>query len=293
MYNISNFYKFTPLNPDNLEDIRATLTTIAKEHNLIGLMLIAPEGVNATIAGTKEAIERFEKATINITGPITAKYSTCEKAPFPRFKIKIKKEIVALKDPAVLPRPEAKRLSPQEWHAMMEDEDVVVLDTRNWYETDLGKFKNALDYRIEHFSDLPKVLEEKQIPKDKKVLMYCTGGIRCEKASTAMEKMGYKEVYELDGGILNYLEKMPNKDFEGECFVFDHRVAVRQDLSPSERYDLCPHCGQPGDIPKSCANCQTNIKVCAPCNTNHPQNICSKRCRIELAKAKETQQPVR
>lgn len=277
-YHISNFYKFTPLTQEDLPLHKENLTALGKQHNLRGLILIAPEGINATIAGAKESVSIFEQAVIRIAGPIVPKYSRCAKAPFPRFKIKIKPEIVALKDPAILPKPDAKKLSPQEWQHMMAQKDTVVLDTRNWYETQLGKFEGATDYHLEHFSDLPKTIAQSPLPKNNNILIYCTGGIRCAKAATAMADMGYDNVYQLEGGILKYLEEKPHQKFTGECFVFDHRVAVTQDLSPSSRYSLCPQCGQPGDLPAQCAACQKSIKLCAPCLQNSTQQICSKAC---------------
>jgi UPF0176 protein len=160
----------------------------------------------------------------------------------------------------------------------MQDPEVVVLDTRNDYEVDIGKFKNARDFRTKEFQEFPESLKQSDIHPDQKVLIYCTGGIRCEKAILAMEEQGYKNVYQLDGGILNYLKEYPDGAFDGECFVFDYRVAVDSRLEPSQQYTLCPHCGQPAGGPViQCEQCGRDEVICSSC-TASGEATCSKNC---------------
>lgn len=167
---------------------------------------------------------------------------------------------------------------------MLESEDTVLLDTRNSYETAIGKFRGAVDPGIEAFHEFPGFIQKAGLPKNKTVMMYCTGGIRCEKALLEMEKQGYEHVYQLEGGILAYLEQFPDKNFEGECFVFDHRVAVDQHLRPSTVYGLCPHCGHAGNVEIRCS-CGTVQKVCSTCYSTASRKTCSKRCANASAKS--------
>lgn len=286
-YTITNFYKFTPVAEESLPALKTEFLELAAAHNLEGLMLIAPEGVNATIAGTEQNIAAYEKVLEEKFGEIWFKRSKSDVKPFRRFKIKLKKEIVTIKNAKYNPEdPEYNHVSPEEWHRLMEEEDVVVVDNRNWYETRIGKFKDALDPNIEQFSDLPEYLEKTNIPKNKKVLIYCTSGIRCDKGINAFTEKGYKEVYQLDGGIINYMEKFPEGNFEGECFVFDHRVSLDKDLKPSERYGLCPHCGNPGDVIINCNRCSKHTKACEPCLKNSANHTCSKNCKNILLNQK-------
>jgi UPF0176 protein len=164
----------------------------------------------------------------------------------------------------------------------MQNPEAVILDTRNDYEVEIGKFRGARDFALKEFSDFPRAVAESGIAKDAPVLMYCTGGIRCEKAILEMNAQGYKNVHQLDGGILNYLEKFPDQGFDGECFVFDYRVAVDQKLQPTQKYKLCPHCGQPADKPISCAKCGTEAVICRHC-TGQSAVTCSKNCAHHAA----------
>jgi UPF0176 protein len=207
------------------------------------------------------------------------KESSSTTPPFKRFKVKTREEIVTLGKPDILPLSSADtHLSPEEWHQALLDEDVIVIDTRNWYETKLGKFKKAIDPELDEFQQWPEYLQKSELPKDKKILIYCTGGIRCEKAIVEMHNQGFENVYQLEGGILNYLQKYPEQSFEGECFVFDHRVAVDQNLQPSQKYKMCPHCGQPGETVISCLECESKAIVCEACRKEKAQNTCSKNC---------------
>lgn len=294
-FKIAALYQFGTLPAEQLAAWSRELEEFGRSIGVIGLLLLAQEGINGTIAAPEEVIDDFLQKIFDITELPTPdlKFSTADHAPFPRLKVKVRKEIVTFR--ADLPVPDINddsHLSPQEWHSILESgEDVVVLDTRNQYETDLGMFNGALDPGIDAFTELPDYLDRAAIPKDKKVLMYCTGGIRCEKASLEMKRRGYAEVYQLKGGILNYLEHYPAGEFKGECFVFDHRVAVDGDLRPSVKFHLCPHCGDPGDLIETCPNCGAVARVCEDCVRKDPALAsCSKNCAYHTKLKRQRQE---
>jgi len=293
-YYISAFYHFTRLGADSktqqsLESIKADLENKAEELNVRGLLVLGTEGINTTCSSpSKENLELFKKWIMQyFNAPnIAFKDSHCDKPPFRRYKVKIRNEIVTAGVPEMMP-PEGKNhhLSPSEWNRVMkEEQDYVMIDTRNWYEYNIGTFKGALNPDIEKFTDFPEYIEKQGIEKDKKMLIFCTGGIRCEKGILELQKQGYDQVYQLEGGILNYLEQYPNDQYDGECFVFDHRVSVDQNLAPSQRYTLCPHCGQPGDTVIECKRCDYHEKICVTCTKEEiKKDTCSKNCAHQWA----------
>lgn len=282
-YTVTTFYKFYDIPAGELKELQQTLLQKGEFFGLIGLILIAPEGINATIAGTPKAIQQYKDFLSSFHPDLNFKDSAASKAPFRRFKVKIKPEIVALQTPGIRPQDQSgQHLSPAQWDAMLAQEDVTVIDVRNRYETKLGMFKKALDPKTWTFNQFPKFVKKSGIPKDKPVLMYCTGGIRCEKAALLMEQEGYQNVYQLDGGILNYIQHKPNHNYQGECFVFDHRVAVTQDLTPTNQYGLCPHCGNAGEIELNCQNCQQITHTCQDCQNQGAPQTCSKNCTYHL-----------
>lgn len=278
-YVITTFYTFTPLEKDKLSFIKGELEEKAEELSVFGLLLIAEEGINATLAGSSDGIEKYEEFLVEKFGELMFKRSPSDRIPFKVFKVKIKKEIVGLGRTDINVTGEDPHLSPDEWSKMIEEEDVLLIDVRNWYETKLGTFKNAIDPKTWKFSQFPEWLKKSKLPKDKKIGIFCTGGIRCDKAVYAMKEQGYDNVYQLDGGILNYIEKRPNEHFEGECFVFDQRTAVDQNLKPSEKFGHCPHCGNAGDLNETCVLCEGSYKVCEDCIAILPASLCSKDCR--------------
>lgn len=288
MVQIAAFYHFGPVPADSIETLRAKLEEDGRQLDLRGLLIFATEGLNGTICGSsKELVEQWLANTSELLGfpKLNPKWSAAQHAPFRRFGVRIRDEIVTLGKPEVQPLPPKSEthLSPDEWDRMMSEDDVVVLDTRNWYETRIGTFKGAIDPKIEEFSDFARAVNEKaeagEIARDKKVLIFCTGGIRCEKAIVEMHNSGFEQVYQLDGGILNYLAQKPNAAFEGECFVFDQRVAVDQALQPSVHYTLCPHCGQPADQKIDCSRCDTPAQICVTCLAKEAAYAtCSKNC---------------
>jgi UPF0176 protein len=265
----------------SLEETRAIEADINVFANRMrGLILLGVEGINATVSGPVEVLSEFKAAVEkSFAAKIHFKDSVAEKEPFRMFKLKVKKEIVTLGRPDLVPEGDRSHLSPQEWHDVLSNEDVIVIDTRNTYETDIGKFKNAVDLNLKGFSEFPEKIKALGLKKDQKVLMYCTGGIRCEKAMLELNEQGYDNVFQLRGGILEYLKEFPNEHYDGECFVFDYRVAVDQNLKPSERYVLCPHCGQPANQKIDCIRCETKMIVCKSCLAKSSEyETCSKNC---------------
>ncbi len=288
---ISAFYKFVPIQKENIPSLKETIEKKAKETKIRGLFLLGTEGVNSTISGPPEGCAEFRRflAEDTIIGELTNKDSISTFMPFRAFKLKVKKEIVTLGDTSVVPeKPKLNHVTPAEWHEILAtDPEAVVIDTRNWYETEIGKFKNALELNMNEFNEFPEKLKELQDLKEKKVLIYCTGGIRCEKAIIEMHKQGFKNVYQLDGGILKYFEDIKNPNqWEGECFVFDRRVAVDTELQASTKYTFCPHCGQPAYEEFDCIRCEKPTKVCKKCKDSGKEEYktCSKNCAHHHAK---------
>ncbi len=282
MFYIAAHYKFIPQEESALEQLRENLFVFGEKLGISGLMLIGKEGLNGTVAAPSEEVLNQWKAKLEeLFGEITFKDSFADSQPFKRWLVKIRKEIVTLGNTNILPNGKHNHIPPEEWDRMIEEEDVVVLDTRNDYETEIGVFEGAIDPKIRTFQEFPEYVKNSGIPKDKKVLMYCTGGIRCEKACLEMERQGYSNVYQLDGGILRYMKERPKGKWQGECFVFDHRVAVNKDLKPSERYGLCPHCGDPGDQKITCEHCQSNGVMCTRCQKAMDHETCSKNCNYQ------------
>jgi UPF0176 protein len=283
---VTTFYKFLSLK--ELETIQNDLETKALSLQVKGLIILGNEGFNATCAATSLedicAWQAFIKSYFHLP-ELFFKDSDSDKAPFRRFKVKIRQEIVTAGLPETTP-PEGKNhhLSPSEWNRVLKEEsDFVMIDTRNWYEHKIGTFAGALNPDIEKFTEFPKYIEAQGISKDKKMLIYCTGGIRCEKGILELQKQGYDNVYQLEGGILNYIKEFPHEEFKGECFVFDHRVALDQNLKPSKKYGLCPHCGQPSDVSILCKRCDSEELICGECaELEFKKDTCSKNCAYQF-----------
>jgi UPF0176 protein len=284
-YFISSFYKFTPLTTEKLHSVKETLLPLGRELNIEGLILLSPEGYNATVAGSEAAIRSFVirfREMVDSDGVIL-KESFSELRPFRRLKVDIRPEIITFHGKGAVSADSSTFLSPSEWHRVITEEpDIVLIDTRNFYEVGVGKFKNAVDPSLQHFTDFPDYVRQAEIPKEKKILLYCTGGIRCEKAVLEMQSQGYENVFQLHGGILKYLEEFPDGAFEGECFVFDHRVTVDRQLRPAGTHRFCPHCGNPAPTKISCDNCEKEAFVCIECQKLSGGRSCSKNCRYHL-----------
>ncbi len=231
MHRISNIsaYRFAPL--EDLRSLKAHLLRFCRAHDLKGTVLLAPEGINLFVAGRHLAVEEFvyEIRSLPGLGDLMPKYSESDEQPFTRMLVRIKKEIIAFGvegiDPAKHTSP---RLKPHELKRWLDEgRDIVLLDTRNDYEVKLGSFDGAKPIGIRHFRDFPEAAAA--LPdelRNKPVVTFCTGGIRCEKAAPLMERLGFREVYQLDGGILKYFEEVGGDHYHGECFVFDHRVGL-------------------------------------------------------------------
>jgi UPF0176 protein len=278
---ITAFYKFLPIAKAELPALRQKLLSFGVERDMCGLVLLAEEGINGTVCGEAHAIRKWKDFLIDRFGGIDFKDSAAARPVFKHWAVKIKPEIVAIKKSDIQPRGTHKHLSPEEWHAML-NEDVVLVDARNSYEYGIGAFENAIDPGLESFQQFPEYAKHANLPKQKKILLYCTGGIRCEKAILEMEKNGYENVYQLQGGILAYLRQFPEGKFKGECFVFDRRVAVDEHLRPSAKYSLCPHCGHPGDVQVQCLRCSKPGLICTACAAHRECNTCSKDCKHRL-----------
>lgn len=233
-YKVAALYRFVTVT--DLEKHQEALRAIEEQYDISGTILIAPEGINGTIGssngGVEVALAYLDTHFEIMKGEV--KFSTSSKRPFLRFKVRIKKEIVTLRQPQADPSKQVGTyVEPQDWDKLVNDPDVLLLDTRNDYETKIGMFKGAVDPNIETFTEFVDYVRENLDPaKQKKVAMFCTGGIRCEKASSFMLAEGFEEVYHLKGGILKYLETIPadQSSWEGECFVFDRRVGVGHGL---------------------------------------------------------------
>lgn len=284
-YFVINFYQFTPINSP--EAAREKLQAFCKDHGIIGLIILAQEGLNGTLTSTqKESIDLAKQWLMKefFVVPEVFKESTSFKNPFKsRIQIRIRSEIVTLNRPDLVPKQiDDSYLSPEEWESWMQKskDEFTLIDTRNDYEYQIGSFKGAINPKIDQFTQFPVVLnEEIKADKEKPVLIFCTGGIRCEKATLDLKQMGYKKVYQLHGGILRYLERFPNKSFDGECFVFDERVAVDQNLNASSTYVLCPHCGDPAKEFIQCVQCGKSQKICNSClHIAAINDVCSKTC---------------
>ena len=241
-------YKFVSLT--DIEDIQRNFSNKLKELELKGTLLIAHEGINGTVAGSHDSINDFISwmKSDPLFSDIETKLSFHSNPPFHRTKVKLKKEIVTMGVENIDPnKVVGTYVEPENWNELISDDDVLLIDTRNEYEYGIGSFKNAINPHTETFREFPDYVEENLDPnKHKKVAMFCTGGIRCEKASAYMKQQGFEEVYHLKGGILKYLENTETKDslWNGECFVFDDRVAVNQALEKG-KYDQCHACRYP------------------------------------------------
>jgi UPF0176 protein len=285
MHFITTFYKF--FHVQNPEQLKADLEKKAAELNIRGLVILGKEGINSTSSSTSEdGLEIYKNFIRTVTGDnhLSFKNSKCEKPPFRRFKVKIRDEIVTLGNADLFPdQRKNHHLTPTEWNKVMKEEEHVIIDTRNWYETKIGTFKGAINPKTEMFTEFPEFFEKHHFPKNKKLLIFCTGGIRCEKGILELQRQGYDNVYQLEGGILKYLEEYPHDQFEGECFVFDHRVAVDQKLEPSKKYKLCPHCGQPAATNIDCKRCDTHAVICEDCSKlEWKKDTCSKNCAYQF-----------
>ncbi|WP_341808752.1 rhodanese-related sulfurtransferase [Wolbachia endosymbiont (group E) of Neria commutata] len=266
---IATFYQFVELS--NYYDMKDEIKAACDDVELKGTILLAEEGINATVSGKRSAINRIFGFlhSDNRLKDLAWKESTAEYQPFSKMKVRLKREIVNLGVSNLDLSLRGKYVEPEHWDDFTSQSDVLVIDARNEYEVKLGKFKNAINPNIQCFRDFPQWAESFSESKDLKVAMYCTGGIRCEKSISYMKNLGFNNIYHLKGGILSYLERTHNKNsnWKGECFVFDDRVAVDNSLTPSNEIK-CIFCSSQvstdelKSVPRGqvvCHNCKCNI----------------------------------
>ena len=293
---VAALYKFVCL--DDFEQLREPLLALMLAQDVRGTLLLAGEGINGTISGPRSGIDTVlgwlrEDPRL---ADLEHKESFHDEHPFLRTKVKLKKEIVTMGVEGIDPnRTVGTYLSPEEWNAVISDPETLLIDTRNDYEVEVGTFKGAINPETRTFREFPDYVKDTLDPaKHKKVAMFCTGGIRCEKSTAYLKEQGFEEVYHLKGGILKYLEEMPREDslWEGECFVFDERVTVDHDLNPGE-FDQCHACRRPiSDEEKASEKFQLGVS-CPKCyDESSPEQkarFAERQKQIELARARGRQ----
>ncbi|MAL77617.1 MAG: hypothetical protein CMN55_00630 [Sneathiella sp.] len=273
MFVVAALYKFVKL-PDYAE-LQGKLLALCKRNGIQGTLLLAEEGINGTVSGSREAIDtllEFLKSDSRFDD-LQHKEALHQEQPFYRMKVRLKKEIVTLGAEGLDPRETVGTyIKPQDWNRLINEPDMLLIDTRNDYEVEVGTFRGAVNPETKTFREFKKFVEEKLDPvRDKKIAMFCTGGIRCEKSTSYLLSKGFENVYHLEGGILQYLEDIPKEQsrWEGECFVFDQRVTVNHDLEKGS-YDQCYACRRPiTDAEKS-----SHLYV---------EGVCCPRCHDELS----------
>ncbi len=245
---VATFYKFFPF-PD-YADVQPSWLAYCQSQGIRGTILLAREGINGTIAGSRTAIDAVlaHLRSDPRLADLGHRESVCDAPPFDRLKVKLKREIVTLGLPEVDPNQgTGVHVHPRDWNALLTDPEVTVIDTRNAYEVDIGSFQGAINPQTDSFRQFPEYVQQHLDPQHtRKIAMFCTGGIRCEKASAYLLQQGFEQVYQLQGGILNYLETVPEAEslWRGECFVFDQRTAIQHGLAVGTHV-MCQACGYP------------------------------------------------
>lgn len=247
--NVVSFYRFTDV--DDPAAVRGRLQVQCDKGALLGTILVAEEGVNGTLAGEAQAIRdvlAWIEKRLGLDESIEGRWTEATEAPFRRMRVRVKQEIVTLGRPDIRPdKLTGQHVGVEEWNRLISDPDTLVIDTRNGYEFEVGTFRNAVDPATDSFREFPEYAEKlAQTDPDRPLAMFCTGGIRCEKATALMMELGFSEVYQLQGGILKYLEEVGDAEnlWDGECFVFDTRVAVDRDRAEGD-YVQCHACRRP------------------------------------------------
>ncbi|NYT47383.1 MAG: rhodanese-related sulfurtransferase [Candidatus Methanofishera endochildressiae] len=288
---VSALYKFATL--EDFTELRKPLLQLMEKHQVKGTLLLAKEGINGTIAGNRKGVDAIIAwlRSDSRLADIQSKESYEQEMPFYRSKVKLKKEIVTMGIDSIDPKKiVGTYVTPQDWNALISDPEVLLIDTRNDYEVQIGGFKNAINPETETFREFPDYVKEHLDPeKHKKVAMYCTGGIRCEKSTAYLKEQGFDDVYHLQGGVLKYLEEVPVEQslWEGECFVFDNRVAVNHDLEKGQ-YDQCYACRYPiTEEEKNSKHYQKGVS-CPHCydkvNEKQRQRFAEREKQVQLAK---------
>jgi UPF0176 protein len=289
---IAALYRFVRL--DNFEELRQPLLQLMLDNQIRGTLLLAAEGINGTVAGTATAVEKlldYLRQDDRLRG-FDCKFSGDDSMPFYRSRVKLKREIVTMGVEDIDPAKGGHYVTPAEWNDLINDPEVTLIDTRNDYESAIGSFTNAIHPGTKSFRDFPAYVKQNLDPqKHRKVAMFCTGGIRCEKSTAYLRQRGFDEVYHLQGGILNYLAQVPEEDsmWNGECFVFDNRVSVNHSLEKGS-YDQCHACRLPiTETDKNSQKYQPGVS-CPAC---YDSKSSSERCRfrerekqVQLAKSR-------
>jgi len=265
---VAALYQFTRF--DDCAAIRQTLAEACGARAVKGTLLIAPEGINGTIAGSDEGIGEILAIIRALPGcaGIDVKESRAPALPFHRMKVRLKREIVTMGQPDIDPLATGDYIAPQDWNALIADPDTVLIDTRNDYEVSLGTFTGALDPHTKSFREFPGWFRaHRDELAGKKVAMFCTGGIRCEKSTAFLKAEGIDQVYHLKGGILAYLEQVPEAEsrWKGDCFVFDERVSVTHGLAPGD-YELCRACRMPVGAAEKASPLYAEGVACPACH---------------------------
>ena len=288
MYTIILFYKYVEI--ADPEKLRLEQLNLATKLELKGRVIVAKEGINATLEGTNENIEKYLKKLSTWTSDVQVHRSVGTGNAFPKLKIKVRPEIVSLHlnddiDPTKL---SGKKLKPEKLKQWFENgKDFHIVDMRNDYEYKIGHFKNSYMPKLENFRDVPRVLDELEPLKNKTVLTVCTGGVRCEKASGLLLKNGFKDVYQLDGGIVTYMEKFPAQEFQGKLYVFDGRITM--DFDPRNKHvvvGVCDKCSTSSERYVNCKRleCNKHFICCEQCSDSETVAFCSDECRVKFTR---------
>lgn len=291
---VASFYKFISI--DDCKKLKDKLENFCLNTNVLGTILIAPEGINGTISGDKKSVDSVlsflwaDKRFIDLT----PKFSFSKKRNFIRMKVKLKKEIVTMGIKNIKPQEStAEFVSASNWNNILSDPDIVLLDTRNEYETSIGSFKGAIFPETKSFRDFPEWANANLSNyKNKKIAMFCTGGIRCEKASSFLKKAGFLRIYQLEGGILKYIEEVDESKsvWEGSCFVFDDRVALNHGLQEST-YEMCHACRMPYHPDETTSKYFIEGVSCSKCynvsSSDRKKRFAERQKQIELAKTRK------
>ncbi len=293
---ITALYKFTDFS--DFENHRDSIYQALVDNHVKGTLLIAHEGINGTIAGSREGVDNVLQFLRDIPaiGELSYKESFSNEMPFYRTKVKLKKEIVTMGVNDIDPKKDAGQyVKPEDWNALISDPEVLLIDTRNDYEYQVGTFKNAINPNTDTFREFPDYIAKNlDKNKHKKVAMFCTGGIRCEKSTAFMKQQGFDEVYHLQGGVLQYFEDVPTEKslWNGECFVFDNRVTVNQELQPGS-YDQCYACRMPITEEEKQSEYYIKGESCPHCYNKtslaQKQRFKEREKQAQLAKAKGKQ----
>ena len=249
MHKILSFYEFCDLDVDKVTKNKNKIFETSKNNSILGTIILSIEGINGTVSGSSDSIDILNQLMKDLGYKCNIKFSVSEKKPFKRLKVKIQKEIVTFMNLGKSAKNTGTFIPPENWDDFISNEDVKLIDVRNFYETVIGKFPKSIDPNTETFTDFIDYIDkELSSNKDQKIAMYCTGGIRCEKASSYMKDIGFNNIFQLEGGIINYLNKVEeNKgSWDGECFVFDERVSLKYN-SEIGNYELCHGCRNPID----------------------------------------------